>query len=158
MTQQPIPELEILRGQEWSFRNLVVNPDSKSLLDGLTGDALEIVATFWRGDARRFGLKLRVSTDGERNVPVWFDSRTGEFGIADVHTGSDLGPEAPVRMHVFVDRSVIEVYLNGNVITKVAYVGPVARGIDAFAEGGTYVLDDIKVWEMNAMWPTTRPV
>jgi sucrose-6-phosphate hydrolase SacC (GH32 family) len=154
LVQRPIPELETLRGGERSFHERVVTPGSADVLEQGAGDALEIAAAFQPGDAGRFGLKVRVSTDGEISLPIWFDARTNEFGAADVRAPSDLAPKAPVRMQVYVDRSVIEVYLNGNVITKVAYLDPNAQGVHAFAEGGACVLEDARIWQMNAMWPT----
>ena len=122
-------------------------------VEGATGDALEIVATFEQVDAARFGLLVRSSTDGKASVPVWFDARSGEFGIADVRAPSDLAPEKPVRMQVFVDRSVVEVYLNGNALTKITYLDPCAQEVAAFAEGGSCTLASATVWEMNSMWP-----
>jgi sucrose-6-phosphate hydrolase SacC (GH32 family) len=151
--QRPIPELEALRGQGQSFHDRIVAPEAAEVLEGLAGDAIEIVATFRRGDARRFGLKVRASADGKTGVPVWFDARTGEFGVADVHAPGHLAPEEPVQMQVFVDRSVVEVYLNGNALTKVAYLDPSAQGLEAFADGGSCVLANATAWEMNSMWP-----
>jgi hypothetical protein len=55
-------------------------------------------------------------------------------------------------MRVFVDRSVIEVYMNGNAITKVAHVEPTARHVAVFAEGGTRAAERIDAWEMGSMW------
>jgi sucrose-6-phosphate hydrolase SacC (GH32 family) len=152
LVQRPIPELEMLRGQEQSFQGRTVIDGSTDMLEGVMGDALEIIATFRRGDAMRFGLRVRSSADGKTGVPVWFDARSGEFGIADVHAPSDLASNEPVWMQVFVDRSVIEVYLNGNAITKVAYLDPKAQGVKAFARGGSCIMEHAKVWKMTPIW------
>jgi len=155
LLQDPIPELQVLRGEKLSFRNLPVTPGSTDLLKSVKGDALEIIATFHPGDAVCFGLKVRVSSDGKTNVPVWYDTRTFEFGVSDKCMTSDLKPGQLIRMHVFVDRSVMEVYVNGNAITKVAYLDLNAQGVDIFAEGGDCILESIDVWKMNAIWPGT---
>jgi beta-fructofuranosidase len=154
LVQWPIPELQTLRGEERSFHHRVATPGSADVLREMAGDALEIVVTYRRSDAERFGLKVRVSPDGRTRVPIWFDARTNEFGVADVRASSDLAPEEPVQMQVYIDRSVIEVYVNGNVITKVAYLDPLAQGVHLFAEGGTCILEDAMIWQMNAIWPT----
>jgi beta-fructofuranosidase len=154
LMQRPIPELETLRGEERSFHDRVVTPESIGALPGMAGDAIEIAATFRQGDAARFGLKVRASADDKTCVPIWFDACTGEFGVADVRAPSDLTSQESVQMQVFVDRSVIEVYLNGHVITKVVYLDPLAQGVHVFAEGGACVLGDAKVWTMDSMWPT----
>lgn len=148
----PIPELRVLRGKKRSFRNLAVAPAAPTVLEGVSGDALEIIATFRPGDAARFGLKVRASPDGKTGLPVWFSTGTGQFGLAGKRMTADLEAGRIVRMHVFVDRSVIEVYLNGNAVTKVAYLDPSARTVCAFAEGGTCTLESAEVWQMNSAW------
>jgi sucrose-6-phosphate hydrolase SacC (GH32 family) len=156
LIQQPIPELESLRGQEKSFGDRTIAPGTTVALEGISGDTLEIVASFRPGDAERFGLRVRVSPDGNTGVPIWYDARTGAFGIADVHAFSDLGPNEPVQMQVFVDRSVIEIYLNGSALTKVIFLDPKALGIEAFATGGSCTLTGGTVWRMGSMWSTAR--
>jgi beta-fructofuranosidase len=153
LVQRPIPELQTLRGEERSIHERVVTSGPADVLEGVTGDGLEIAAAFRRGDAARFGLVVRASPEGKTGVPIWFDAHTNEFGVADVRAPSDLAPEEPVQMQVYLDRSVVEVYLNGNVITRVAYLDPGAQGVHVFAEGGSCVLEESKVWQMNVMWP-----
>jgi len=152
LIQQPIPELQSLRGEKRSLSALAVGSDSQKLLEGIEGDALEIIATFKPGDAKRFGLKVRTSADGKTNLPVWFDVQKREFGVADTRSPSHLKPGEPVRMQIFVDRSIIEVYLNGNPITKVAFIAPSATGVAVFAEGGSCTLETIDAWKMKSMW------
>jgi len=150
--QEPIPEITVLRGEKHALRDLDVGPESKRLLEGIRGDALEILAVFQPGTARRLGLKVRASADGKVGLPVWFDARTREFGVADRHMTSDLAAGEPLRFHVFVDRSIIEVYLNGNAITKVALLDPGAQSVEAFAEDGHCTLQSLEVWQMKSMW------
>ena len=120
----------------------------------IKGDTMEIIATFQPDNARCFGLKVRVSSDGKVNVPVWYDTQKGEFGVADKCYSSDLKPNQLVTMQVFVDRSVIEVYVNGNAITKVAYLDPDSQGIEIFSEDGDCMLESIDVWQMESMSTT----
>ncbi len=159
LVQEPIPELKVLRGKKSQFRNLSVTPKSKGLLKGVAGDALEIVATFKPGKAKRFGVKVRVSPDGKTALPVWYDAAKREFGIANTRMTSDLKEGATVTMRIFVDRSIVEVYVNGNAVTKVAYLDPKAQGIELFAESGPCTAELIDIWEMASMWsqPAKQP-
>jgi len=150
--QEPIPGITALRGEKHMLRDLGLGPESRKLLEGIRGDALEILAVFQPGAARRLGFKVRASANGSAGIPVWFDAQTREFGVADRHMTSDLAAGEPLRFHVFVDRSIIEVYLNGNAITKVAISDPNARGVEAFTEGGSCTLESLTVWKMGAMW------
>ena len=150
--QEPIPEIQVLRGEKRSYADLGITPQSSQLLAGINGDALEIIAAFLPGNARRFGLRVRVSADGETDIPVWYDPQECDFGVGDIRSPSDLKSGEPVQMRVFVDRSVIEAYVNGNIITKVSYLDPDAQGVGVFAEDGNCVLESIDVWKMNSMW------
>ena len=152
LVQEPIPELKALRGAKSEFRDLGVTPESKGLLKGLGGDALEIVAAFEPGKARRFGVKVRVSGDGKTALPIWYDAGRREFGIAEKRMAGDLKAGAPVTMRVFVDRSIVEAYVNGNAVTKVTYLEPKARGVELFAEGGACTLKSLQAWKMASTW------
>jgi len=152
LVQEPIPELKVLRGKKSQFGNLSVTPESKDLLEGAGGDALEIIATFKPGGAKRFGLKVRASADGKGGVIIWYDPAGRQFGVANRRAPSDLKAPGPVRLHVFVDRSIVEAYCNGNAITKVTYVDAAAKGLAVFAEGGKCTLESIEIWKMKSMW------
>ncbi len=152
LVQEPVPEIETLRRAKKTFADLTVKPGAKGLLAGLTGDALEIVATFKPGTAKRFGVKVRASADGKVALPIWFDTGGRLFGAANRRMTSDLKVGSPVTMRIFVDRSIVEVYVNGNAITKVAYLDPKARSVDLFAEGGNCTLVSLSAWTMASMW------
>jgi beta-fructofuranosidase len=152
LIQEPVPEIQSLRGERRTFRGIALAAGANRILEGIEGDALEIVATFRGGGTGRFGLKVRASADGKTGVPAWFDTGKREFGAAEKRAASDLEAGRSVRMHVFVDRSVTEVYLNGNAVTKVAYLGSAPRAVAVFAEGGGCRLESIDVWRMKSMW------
>ncbi len=75
--QQPIPELESLRGKHFEFRDL----SDPHLLNDVQGDALEIIATFDPAGGKPFGIQLRVAADGKAAATVAFDPGSGQFGI-----------------------------------------------------------------------------
>ena len=101
-------------------------------LRNIRGDALELRATFINNGTDRCGLKLRVSDDGSDFVRVFYDPDRRDFGVdgptvernaRDFQEGllgvklgrqaSFLEPGAPVTLHVFLDRSIVEVFVNG---------------------------------------------
>ncbi len=151
--QEPIPELRMLRADKQSFENLTVTPESGALLETVKGDSLEIIATFKPGTARRFGINVRSSaTDPKLGVPVWFDAQKLTFGADKAGMSSDLKSGDPVTLHLFVDRSVVEVYVNGNANTIAAFHDPAARGVALFSTGGTCTLETLEGWRMTSIW------
>ena len=72
--------------------------------------------------------------------------RAGSFEV--------LPGEETLKLHIFVDRSVVEVYANGRAcITARFYPRHAASlGLDLFARGGTAKAKSVDVWEMNSIW------
>jgi sucrose-6-phosphate hydrolase SacC (GH32 family) len=160
LRQGPLPEFESLRGEHESQQNLTIKPNTTGHIR-TRGDAVEINAEFEPGDAKRFGLKVRMSGDGTRFVRVWFDTATGAYGVDGQVLHKGFGPSyltngQPVRIRVFVDKQVVETFVNGQTCTTLARVKdpktaqPVlADGLDLFSEGGTARCTKLDVWKMN---------
>jgi beta-fructofuranosidase len=168
VVQQPIPEIETLRGQHQRREEVVVEPGGSGYLPEIRGDALELIATFDRAasTAARFGLKLRVSDDGRQYVRVWYDPKTDQFGIdgevtksasarAGIARDGTAGQSATLR--IFLDRSILEVYCGGAALTGRTFPDPKALGIDLFAEGGIAELQSFDVWQMNSFCEGAPP-
>lgn len=162
---EPVPELSSLRGRHRSFGPIEVTPTSRDVLRGVQGDCLEIVAVFASGDAARYGLVLRRAPDGEEYTLISYDATARRLTIdrdhastsTEVHRGIDRGPfeladgEA-LRLHVFLDRSIVEVYANGRACaTERIYPSRAdSLGLDLFARGGSVEVISVDVWELDA--------
>jgi len=151
--QEPIPEMQKPRGKHYSFGDL----KKKNLLKGIKGDTLELIATIAPDNARRFGVKLRVSPDGRKFTRIYFDTKALTFGVDGQSLkrgwqGSYLKPRQDVTMHIFLDRSIIEIYINGNARTVRTFPAADALGLEIFSEGGEAKLKSLDVWEMKSMW------
>ncbi len=151
--QDPIPEIQALRGKHYSFSDR----KRKDLFRDIKSDSLELKATFAPGSAKRFGIKLRVSPDGREFTRVYFDTASRTFGVDGQalkkgRQQSYLKPEEDVTMHIFLDRSIVEVYVNGSAQTARTFPAPEALGLDIFSEGGEATLESLDIWEMKSMW------
>jgi sucrose-6-phosphate hydrolase SacC (GH32 family) len=65
---------------------------------------------------------------------------------------SDLKSGDPVTLRVFVDRCMIEVYVNGNANTVASHHDPAAQGVALFSTGGACTLETLEVWRMKSIW------
>jgi beta-fructofuranosidase len=59
-----------------------------------------------------------------------------------------------VKLHVFIDKSVMEVFINDGraSVTRVNYPGEEDLGIAAFSENGRVKLKSLDVWRMKPIW------
>jgi beta-fructofuranosidase len=150
--QQPIPELSKLRGRHSSFAELVLN-NSGHTLANVAGDTLEIRAAIEPGQARAAGLKVRRSDDGRQAVTIRYNGRI--LHVAGTELPFTLAEtEKSLDLHVFLDRSVLEVFVNdGRVcVTRVIYPPEQDVGVEVFAEEGSAVVRSLDVWEMGSIW------
>ncbi len=151
--QDPVPEMQALRGKHYTFSDLT----KKDLLKDIKSDSLELKATFSPGNAKRFGIKLRVSSDGTAFTRVYFDTTTQTFGADGqaINKGTQpsyLKPGEDVTMHIFLDRSIVEIYVNGNAQTTRTFPDPKSLGIEIFSQRGEATLKSLDIWEMKSMW------
>jgi beta-fructofuranosidase len=66
-----------------------------------------------------------------------------------------LPAERQLRLRVFLDRSVIEVFVNDRVAlsTRVYPTRADSLGVELFVEGRALWVESVEVWQMGAVWP-----
>jgi beta-fructofuranosidase len=155
LRQNPTPEFETLRGP---LRTVPpVKLEGKPLpLAGISGDCLEIEAEFAVEQASGVGLRLRCSATGRAGAVVKYHTDgTGPYangGTFSIGTaGAVLGRQRNLRMRVFLDKRVIEAYVNdGSVaIFSVVDAGPEDLAVEVFASGGKAQLVSLKAWPLK---------
>ena len=159
---------EPLRSYHWSVgpTTVVAQPTNGSYAPDVKGDALEIMATFnvATSTATSFGISLRVG-GGSKGGPVCTIgySPTTELIMYEPGNGrwkAGITPQPTadtVQLHIFLDRSIVEVYTGGAALTAGCRLpsweaGAAAQGIDVWSKGGTVQLLAMDVWKMESMW------
>lgn len=165
---EPVAELAALRRDHWHWRDLELPGDSDWLLDGVAGDSLEIVAQFELPANGEYGLRLRASPDGEEYTQILVRSLERqvviERGRSSLDRDLDISPcTAPMRseadnivtLHIFLDRSVLEVFVDGGLSSVAARIYPTRRdsnGLGLFSRGSTAQLKSLDVWRLESIW------
>jgi beta-fructofuranosidase len=147
---RPAAEVETLRG--------------KHLGADAAGDCLEIHAEIDPGDAVRAGLKLRAAPDSSEQTLLYYDraqrlicvdrgqSSTDLSADRSVQSGPFLlGRGEPLRLRVFVDGSVVEIFANERfcLSARIYPVGARSTGLGLYASGGTAKMLTFEAWEMR---------
>lgn len=149
LEQRPVPEIEMLRDRRVNRANLLLD-DSTGALKLATGDALEIEAKFESGDAKSVGLEIRRTADSSKPISIRHDGRRLTVGDVEVPFSIPSG-ETTLRLHVFLDKSVMEVFANDRAcVTRVIDAGE--GDVAAIASGGQAKLKSIDVWTMKPIW------
>jgi beta-fructofuranosidase len=156
----PAPELEQLRGAHTVLAGMPLPADTELPIPQIAGDTLEIIAELRVGDAEECGITLRRSPGGEEATRIVYDrlsetltidarqARSDRTEGCDLRGGSIVLEEGILQLHIFLDRSVIEVFANETVcITGRIYPArPDSLGVALFARGGTAELLRLDAW------------
>ena len=167
-------DVESLRYDGVSLAPMRIPANGEAALDGVSGRALEIDAVIQPGDAREVGLYVLRSPDGAERTRISFypqDNRRFDTGSLQIDVSESslrpdvfartpetgpirLTPGEPLRLRVFVDRSIVEVFANDKqCLTVRAYPQRAdSAGVSIFARGADARLASLDAWRMRSIW------
>ncbi|GAB4334296.1 MAG: glycoside hydrolase family 32 protein [Candidatus Abyssubacteria bacterium] len=150
LVQTPAPELKKLRMGEGRVHTAMKLSNSSHVIED-AGDTLEIVAELAPGEARSFGLKMRRSSDGARAVEIRCDRDKDILQVAGTEIPMRLDSKSPLKLHVFLDKSIMELYANDGetVITKAISPAPTDQGLELFSLGGAVEVKSLDIWNVS---------
>ena len=163
----PARELAVLRGTHWRATDRVVRPGEACVSGDLAGDRLEIIACIDCDQADAVGLHVRRAPDGSEQTTIEYSEPDGRLTLDG--TRSSLSPDVTrevvggsfrppgdqtLRLHVFLDDSVVEVFANDRAcLTERIYpTRPDSLMVDVFSHGGTATLRSLDAWRMESIW------
>ena len=164
----PVLEIEMLRREHVRLTDVVVSPDIDVRLGSIRGDSIEIEVEMDVSDAKELGLKVLCSPDGAEQTVISYAHKDSSVSLA-VAKGSlsadmvgrdtqrdsvELAEGEPLRLHIFVDRSIVEVFDGrGLGLTKRVYPTRTdSQGLRLFAKGGDARIRSLDVWEMASVY------
>ncbi len=159
---RPLRELETLRHSPIVMNEIEISPPEQphsstatQHIADLSGDAQEIRITVDRAEAerKRFGFQL-FADDSHEGLPVMIhpESRTirlgtteAPFAVAELPEGED------VELRIFIDKYIVEVFVNNRQSVVVAYMDyQAANGFKVYVYGGPTKIRQVEIWELNA--------
>ncbi|MCL4215877.1 MAG: glycoside hydrolase family 32 protein, partial [Candidatus Hydrogenedentes bacterium] len=150
----PLPELAQLRGGHVAFSDILIEKDSPYVLEGVSGDAIEIDLTFDIGASQSVGLDVLCSPDGEEKTRIVFDNYALTLAAGDQKGPFQLAPgETKMRLQVYVDRSVVEVFANGreNIICRTYPARTDSKQVRLFSSGDRSKVPQVDVWQLGSI-------
>ena len=157
----PVKELETLRSHEKTWNNLTLANGETKPLEGVVGDSCELALEIKPGTAQRCGLKVRAAKSGEEETVLYYDAAKSELVFDSTRSGRDgrkvverapfiLKPGEPLKLRVFVDKSVIEVYANDRqaICRRVYPTRGDSLGVFLLTQGGTARFQAVRAWDL----------
>jgi len=159
----PAQELESLRYNAKTVENLTVKADAELKVKDIGGTSLELAIEMVPDSAtKQLGVKVCCSPDGKEQTLVYYDAAekklkidTHKSSLAEGHKKIEAGPfelkaGEPLKLRVFVDKSIIEAYANDRqaVVRRIYPSRKDSVGVTLFANGGTVKVPKLDAWEM----------
>ncbi|MFN7994922.1 MAG: glycoside hydrolase family 32 protein [Bryobacteraceae bacterium] len=150
LMMKPAAEVEKLRG--------------RPLGDRPSGDGIEIRAEIDPGSAMQAGLKIRASADGREETLVYYDKQARMLVVDRARSSTDpsadgknqsapfyLGNNEPLRLNLFLDGSVVEIFANDRacLTARIYPTGAESTGIGLHSSGGAARLIAMHGWELK---------
>jgi sucrose-6-phosphate hydrolase SacC (GH32 family) len=165
----PIRELESLRGDRVGGENVSLShpvtghtakvpPSDASLLHRiaeLKSEAQELRVAISKEQASRKLMGVILFSDGKGGgLPILLRPETGSIRVGDAEAPfavSDLDPNEDVELRIFVDKYLVEVFVNDRQSLVASYFGDRSQtGVDAFTVGGTTILKSVESWSLRS--------
>lgn len=172
LLMSPAEELKTLRYNPIVKKNVAVSSKRETTIpfDAITDNVLELEVEL-TGKAKEFGVKVCCSADGRNETVIGYDFASGKLKIDTSGSGSNLttgtniansarkliesapmklGMNEPLKLRVFVDRCMIEVFANNGrqALSRVVCPPPEATGVKIYATGGNAMAKFVNVWDI----------
>ena len=160
----PAAQVERLRRRHHDCGPVEIGPDEMLVEPALAGSCKEIVVELAPARAARCGLAVRRSPRGAEETLIVYDrkartlaldttrSSRSRAAVKDVRSAPlRLARGQTLRLRIFVDASVVEVFANGHTCLtgRVYPTGADSRHAALFAEGGAVRARRLEAWDLG---------
>jgi fructan beta-fructosidase len=167
LIQTPIKEVEqlrtkqLLRGTALSIQRA----NDKIRAANITDDTLEIEADIIPQESGDIGFRLRRGKNEETLVGI--SAKTKEIFVDRTRSGlvsfspdfsgrhhANLRWTSPVKLHIFLDRSSVEVFANDGetVLTDRIYPSPGSTGFEVYSDAPDTRISSLSIWKLGSIW------
>lgn len=153
LNMEPLPELSKLRGKHWSFNQITLQEGTVFIPGEARGRSLEINVKFDPKINGKTGVDVFCSNDFNEKTRIAFDGKAHVLKVGDTELPFRLRKdENGLNLHIFIDRSVIEVFVNNReCITNFVKPSVKSEGIRLFNEKDLIAINSLDIWEMGAV-------
>jgi beta-fructofuranosidase len=163
LRMNPPPELEKLRVAPRKHAPVAIPDGGDIVLEKIAGNSLELNVELTSKTAQQFGVKVCRSPKGEEETRIYYDVDGRKLKIDTTRSGLGDSPKTveaapfplkenePLSLRIFVDKSVVEVFVNGGRQAAMRRIYPSRKdsvGLSLFSIGGPANATTIEAWEM----------
>jgi sucrose-6-phosphate hydrolase SacC (GH32 family) len=148
---KPLRELETLRYNRQKEGDITVRDHQSHRLETISGDTLELKVTIKPTSAVEYGIRVFCDQTGQ-GFPITLKPQSRVFSMGDITPPIDLSPEEDVTLRIFLDKTMVEVFVNDR--QAAVYMQAHDRdhvGIALFSTGGDLTAN-VKAWNIKSIY------
>ena len=151
---KPLRELKKLRADEKTFKDITVNSDTTHLLEGISGDTMELELVLEAPSAKEFGLKVLCDQDGSDGFTISSGKGSKNLNVGYIQPPFELEDGEDLTLRIFIDKHLIEVFANDRQ-AAVAWHDYDADDlhISLFGKGGDLIVKRFSAWQIKSIYP-----
>jgi fructan beta-fructosidase len=167
LVQKPAREMESLRDRHFAFKSGDLSEANAWLKEKhVQGDQLELMVEFEARSSGTEGVKVLksdkeatvIGVDPQRRQAFVDRTQSGNVRFHQKFSGVYEAPlpvhDGSVKLHVFVDASSVEVFVNDGerVFTSLVYPSAASRGVEFFGSVTSAKITSLNVWTLKSIW------
>jgi len=155
-------EIKNLRYNPRTKKNITIPADTSVKLDDINGNSIELAIEMDSKNAKQFGVKVCVSKDESEQTVVYYDAEnkklsidTNRSSLSSENKAIESGPfelekGESLKLRVFVDKSIIEVFANARqaVVRRLYPTLKDSLGVKLFAKGAGAKVNKLNAWDI----------
>jgi beta-fructofuranosidase len=160
----PAPELAALRAEHVRSAPADLPAGQTIAVPDIAGDTLELIVELHVPSQGYAGVAVRRSPDGAEQTRICYDATARQLIVdreqSSLDRGTDytphvapltLAPGEPLRLHLFLDRSVLEVFANQriSIASRIYPTRADSQGIALLAERESAQLRSLDAWQLS---------
>mgnify|MGYP006283185921 CR=1 FL=1 len=150
-----VPDLELLRDEHLQFKDQTIKEEFSLLPEGRYASTLEIQTVIENISSEGFYFKLYHQEKLEPQYSFGFDSHEKIFWVGKEKAKVDLlRPTTTVDLHLFIDHSIFEVFINNNlcITGKISLQNEKGFFPIISSKSGQIRLGKMDVWTLKSIW------
>jgi len=148
---KPLRELKKLRTDEKSVPELTVKSDTVHVLEGVSGDTMELEIVLEAPSAPEFGVNVLCEQDGKKGFSIASGKASKTLTVGYIHPPFELREGEDLTLRIFIDKNMIEVFANDRQAAVAWHeYDPGDLNISLFSKGGDLKCKRISSWKMKS--------
>jgi len=150
---KPLKELEKLRYDEVTMRDITVSSGTEYKLEGITGDAVELAITFTTPLSEEFGVGMLADENGENGLTLRAGADRNTFSFGAIEPPFELEDGEDLTLRIFIDKDLVEVFANDRQAAcwRHDYIRK-SPNFSLFTKDADVHISKISAWKMKSIY------